>query len=112
MILPISGLLLISFFSRARAEMWTKPKAWAIAFDCVLRPEPGGPTRIILGGLLGAFSLKRRLSILIRSGITSLYDLSVTSYSKMNWLKASRTPFMLSSYSCRHCAARSSKSGP
>lgn len=72
MILPTSGLLLISFFNNARAEMWTSPKQAASAFDCVFLPEPGGPTRRILGGLLGAFSLNLRLSILIKSGMTSL----------------------------------------
>lgn len=71
-ILPTSGLLFISFFSKARADMCTKPKHAANAFDWVWRPDPGGPTRRILGGLLGAFSLNLRLSILMRSGITSL----------------------------------------
>ena len=74
MIFPTSGLLLISFLSKARADICTKPKQAANAFDYVWRPDPGGPTRSILGGLLGAFSLNLRLSILMRFGMTSLYD--------------------------------------
>jgi len=44
--------------------------------------------------------------------MTSLYDLSATSCSKINWLNASLTPFMFSSCSFKQFAASSSRSGP
>lgn len=71
-ILPTSGLLLISFLSKARADMCTNPNYAANAFDWVWRPDPGGPTRRMRGGLLGAFSLNLRLSILIKYVLESL----------------------------------------
>ena len=110
--LPTSGLNLISFLRRARADTWTRPKVLATAIACVFLPEPGGPTMMILGGLLGAFSLNLIDSILLRPGMTSLYDLSATSCSKINWLNASLTPFKFNSCSFKQFAASSSRSGP
>jgi len=75
-IFPISGLLLISFLSRAFVEICTRPKVSAKIFAWVDLPEPGGPTTMTLGGLFGALLLNLMASIFSKSGTTSLADLS------------------------------------
>lgn len=57
-------------------------------------PDPGGPNKITLGGLLGALLLYLILSILAKSFATSFYYLSIVLYSYMNPLKALFTPLI------------------
>ena len=53
-------------------QICTSPYLLAIRLAYVDLPEPGGPNKITLGGLLGALLLNLILNILARSLATSL----------------------------------------
>ena len=78
---PTSGVLAISFFRSVLVQICTSPYLLAMMRDYVDLPEPGGPRRITLGGLLGALLLNLILSILAKSFATSFYSLSIALYS-------------------------------
>jgi len=78
---PISGFLEISFLRRVLVQMCTNPYLFAITTAWVDLPDPGGPSKITLGGLLGALLLNLILSILAKSLATSFWALSMALYS-------------------------------
>ena len=81
MCLPTSGFLAISLFNNVLVQMWTRPYLLAIVDAYVDLPDPGGPSKITLGGLLGALLLYLILSIRARSLATSFWALSTALYS-------------------------------
>jgi hypothetical protein len=71
MCLPTVGFLEISFFNKVLMQICTRPYLLAITLACVDLPEPGGPSKITLGGLLGALLLYLILNMRARSLATS-----------------------------------------
>ena len=87
-ILPLTGFFLISFLNIYLIEIFTSPNISEIMLDYVLRPDPGGPTRITYGGLRGALFLNLIFNNLLTSYNKSFCGLSTASFSVINGPKA------------------------
>lgn len=59
-----AGFSVSSLFNKSLIDTFTRPKVYAKASHCVVLPDPGGPSIMILGGLLGASLLYLSFMIL------------------------------------------------